>query len=102
MTDCDTALESGVIVSLYSDNQLMGKILWGTILKDYKGRFEQGDYVCTSTIESEDGDHIRTLNTIYKLMALVSRIDLPIAAIIQLRAGVDPRMIQMAEKVLTH
>ncbi|MDI5891781.1 DUF6957 family protein [Halomonas rhizosphaerae] len=45
------------------------KCLYGTIVSDYRGRFENGDYVFTSAIKDIDFDTglVRTKNSLYCL-----------------------------------
>ena len=89
----ETIVKGCFIVSLYDDeNNLVGRILWGTIEHDHSHRFESGDYVCTSPILSESDGIVVTKNSRYEVIGTPSCIDLPLGTIIQLRAGIDPQL----------
>jgi len=48
-----TEINNWYIVDVYQDQsfeQSMGKVLWGIIINDQQGRFEPGDFVCTSRL----------------------------------------------------
>lgn len=44
-----------------------GKVFYGEIYGDTKGRFPDGTPIRTSRVEDIDGDTVYTLNSIYKL-----------------------------------
>lgn len=40
--------------------------VFGTVVKDYKGRFDPGNWIRTSLVQSVEGDLIYTRNSVYK------------------------------------
>jgi hypothetical protein len=47
-----TILKQWQIVSIFQNESLVGKVLWGICAGDMTGRFTIGDYVCTSAIDA--------------------------------------------------
>ena len=64
----DAIIERWFLVTLCNDdNEPMGEILWGIVIDDQRRRFQQGHYVCTSSIiEHITPSLFRTMNTVYK------------------------------------
>ena len=48
----NTIVSDWKIVSVMDDNELVGKVIYATVVDDMTCRFFKGDYVCTSSIES--------------------------------------------------
>jgi hypothetical protein len=46
----NTVLKNWHIVSIFENNELVGKVLWGICVEDETFRFDTGDYVCSSKI----------------------------------------------------
>jgi len=70
------------------------RVLTGTVLKDFAGRFRIGDAFVSSRIDHVSGDIVRTQNSTYQIQGPVDHIDLPSQAIPLIRALVDPREIR--------
>ncbi|WP_233081185.1 hypothetical protein [Rheinheimera soli] len=46
----NTKVKDWHIVSIYDNDLLVGRVLWGICTQDMTSRFSVGDYVCTSKI----------------------------------------------------
>lgn len=46
----NTIVTDWCIVSVMEGEDLIGEVIWGTIVDDMSCRFARGDYLCTSTI----------------------------------------------------
>ena len=78
-----------------SEQEPMGKILWGIVIDDQKRRFESGHYVCSSpVIEEVSPELFRTMNTTYKCVGEGSHITMGVENLDSLRQGFSPYDIQ--------
>ena len=69
-------------------------ILWGIVENDERGRYEKGDYVCTSRILYTENKHVRThTGSSYVLLGLGSKYTANFNQLVQLRAGFSPQYI---------
>lgn len=89
-----TMLKDWHIVSVYQENTMIGKILWGIIVEDATQRFAAGDYVCTSKIVSISAQTqlIKTFqgNT-YKLVGEGATAEVQLVELELLRSGFSPQ-----------
>jgi len=92
-----TLLSSSFIVQLMHPklNKVEVKILWGIIDEDKLGRFNVGDYDCTTAIKEKSKGHIKTTNTIYKLPkeGEVVQLELTSSIVSLLRQGISPKLL---------
>lgn len=91
-----TEIQNWFIVDLYKDNTFkgnLGKVLWGIVINDEQGRFQSGDYVCTSAlieINAEEREvHTRT-GSIYILNGPGEQVNLDIDQLGQISSGMSP------------
>jgi hypothetical protein len=69
-------------------------VLWAIVENDERGRFEKGDYVCTSRILYAEGNHVRThTGSTYELIGLGSEYKADFSQLLQLRSGFSPQEI---------
>lgn len=47
--------------------------VFGTVVKDYKGRFEPGNWIRTSYVTKVEGDLVYTMNSIYQVRGGLER-----------------------------
>jgi len=74
------------------------RVLTGTVVKDFVGRFRAGDAFVSSRIHHVFGDIMQTQNSTYQVQGPVDHVDLPSQAISLVRALIDPReILQMLE-----
>ena len=90
----NTIVKDWIIVSVLDDEQLIGEVLYGTVIDDMTCRFASGDYVSTSQIMNIDSSLITTATgSLYQVlgkgrMAIVDFDDFEL-----LRNGFSPEMI---------
>jgi hypothetical protein len=74
-------------------------VLWGIVKLDELGRYNPGDYVCTSKISKFISDKsIITISGInYQSLTEISALSLPLSSISKLRAGYDPRLLALTK-----
>lgn len=92
-----TIVKDWYIVELFNvGSSSVGRVLWGIIVKDETGRWRESDYVCTSLIESINGDEVTTRNSLYVLGSSNNgAVRLPLSSIMLLKSGFDPEMVQL-------
>ena len=56
----NTVIKDWIIVSVLNEEQLIGEVLYGTVIDDMTCRFATGDYVSTSQIMNVDSSLITT------------------------------------------
>jgi hypothetical protein len=70
----DTILKDWFLVNLEHDNNSAAQILWGIVVGDNKGRWQPGDYACTSKIvESLGMAYIRRALAVMSVWERVKR-----------------------------
>ena len=96
MNNYDTLVTGWTIVQLINDNRdVLGEILWATVVEDKKFRFRPNDFVCTSLIQSINDDYVYTSYSIYKLVDDGEEdFRLPAKSIILLRQGFSPEIVK--------
>ena len=87
----DTIIENWFLVSLEHENTIAAKVLWGIVVKDHKGRWQPGDYACTSKIVEFMGNGLyQTRNSLYECLGEGEKVTLMAESIFELRRGVSP------------
>ena len=87
----DTIIENWFLVNLEHENKIAAKVLWGIVVKDNKGRWQPGDYACTSKIMESLGDGLyQTRNSLYECLGEGHEVTLIAESIFELRRGVSP------------
>tara|TARA_R110002060_G_scaffold880_3_gene2110 strand:- start:14809 stop:15126 length:318 start_codon:yes stop_codon:yes gene_type:complete len=92
----NTIVTDWQIVSIIEGSDLVGKILYATIVDDPSCRFGKGDYVCTSKIETIriDLQLIKTITgSLYQILGNGSRAEIEMKDFELLRNGFSPKMI---------
>jgi len=91
-----TEIKNWFIVDLYKDKTFkdnLGKVLWGIVINDEQGRFQNGDYVCTSTLivinAKEREVHTRT-GSIYILNGPGEQVKLDLEQLGKISIGMSP------------
>ncbi len=100
-----TSVRDWRIVELYDENnanKVVGNILWGIVVEDGTGRWNENDYVCSSLLQSynEELEEIETING-SKYVLRESRncsVMLPLSSIKLLKKGLSPSEVK---KLLT-
>lgn len=88
----DTVIKNWFLINFTHNQKPMDKrVLWGIVVMDYKNRWIEGDYCCTSLVLQEyEGQVFHTKNSIYRAEGDGKRIVLPVKAINAIRAGHSP------------
>lgn len=70
------------------------KLLWGIVEHDETGRFQAGDYVCSSLVlEAKSNNTFITKNSTYQCTACPTELTLSQSSIVKLRLGVEPLLL---------
>ena len=93
-----TVIKDWFLVEIYDANDLKHEseivmhIAWGIVISDSKGRFNTGDFVCTSRIVelNEDGSLRTKSGTLYETDGSGKLSRLHIKDLLQLRKGFSP------------
>ncbi|MBU2955815.1 DUF6957 family protein [Marinobacter sp. F3R08] len=88
----DTVIKNWFLIDFTHNEEPMDKrVLWGIVVIDYKNRWIEGDYCCTSLVLHEyEGQVFHTKNSIYQAEGDGKRIVLPVEAVNAIRAGHSP------------
>ena len=92
----NTIVSDWKIVSVMDDNELVGKVIYATVVDDMTCRFFKGDYVCTSSIESisiKSQMIFTESGSIYQLIGNGSKAKIDMKDFELLRNGFSPEMI---------
>jgi len=92
----NTVVKDWQIVSILSDDELVGQVLYATVIDDSTLRFYKDDYVCTSAIQSIN-TYTRIVTTasgsIYQLVGEGKRSEIDFKFHELLRLGHSPEEI---------
>ena len=90
-------IENWYLVHLYGDedgtdlSEWWGRVLWGHVLMDASGKFEPGQFVCSSPVVKFIPPSVKTRSgVIYSLHGQGERVDLPFKYFHKLRNGISP------------
>ena len=101
-----TEVKNWVIVSIVENGEELGKVLWGICVIDPTGRFDTGNYICTSRIkEYLQSESLVTTNSgsVYQLHSNGAVVCLELKYLPLLRKGFSPEEISLMNKTtLTH
>lgn len=90
----NTVVKDWIIVSVLDNEQLIGEVLYGTVIDDMTCRFATGDYVSTSQIMNFDSSLITTsTGSLYQVLGKGRRAIIDFDDFELLRNGFSPEMI---------
>lgn len=93
-----TGIKDWVIVSIVENGEELGKILWGICVIDPTGRFDTGNYICTSRIKEHlQSESLITTNSgsVYQLHSDGSEVSMELKNLPLLRKGFSPDEIKL-------
>jgi hypothetical protein len=91
----NTIVKDWIIVSVLDDEQLIGEVLYGTVIDDMTCRFASGDYVSTSQIMNIDSSLITTATgSLYQVLGKGRRAIIDFDDFELLRNGFSPEHIK--------
>lgn len=91
----NTVIKDWIIVSVLDGDNLMGEVLYGTIIDDMTCRFATGDYVSSSQIMNIDSRLITTATgSLYKILGKGRRAIIDFDDFELLRNGFSPEYIK--------
>lgn len=104
MKQTQTRVRDWYIIKILDERQsLIGQVLWGFVLEDNTGRFNSGDYLCTSLIEKiKDNLIITAKGSQYIVEGNGKEFDADIADVEQLRRGRSPFQISRLKMKKLH
>lgn len=96
----NTIVKDWIIVSVLDDEQLIGEVLYGTVIEDMTCRFASGDYVSTSQIMNFDSSLITTsTGSLYQVLGKGRRAIIDFDDFELLRNGFSPEHIKALNQV---
>ena len=96
----NTVVKDWIIVSVLDDEQLIGEVLYGTVIDDMTCRFASGDYVSTSQIMNFDSSLITTATgSLYQVLGKGRRAIVDFDDFELLRNGFSPEHIKTLNQV---
>ncbi|MGE6568156.1 DUF6957 family protein [Shewanella vesiculosa] len=101
MNNIQTILRDWYIVKILDEKQsLIGQVLWAFVVEDNTGRFNIGDYLCTSLIVKINNNLIITASgSEYIVEGIGKEFEADIAELEQLRRGHSPFQVSRLRKV---
>jgi hypothetical protein len=91
----NTIVKDWIIVSVLDNEQLIGEVLYGTVIDDMTCRFASGDYVSTSQIMNIDSSLITTTTgSLYQVLGKGRRAIIDFDDFELLRNGFSPEHIK--------
>lgn len=93
----NTTVKDWYIVAVIDGDQLVGEVLYGTVLEDFTCRFYEGDYVTTSRIVSKnlkENTVVTASNSYYQLKGSGKRAIIDLDDFEMLRHGFSPEQIR--------
>ncbi|MGV2871269.1 DUF6957 family protein [Colwellia sp. E150_009] len=95
----NTIVKDWIIVSVLDDEQLIGEVLYGTVIDDMTCRFASGDYVSTSQIMNIDSSLITTATgSLYQVLGKGRRAIVDFDDFELLRNGFSPEHIKVLKQ----
>jgi hypothetical protein len=87
----DTIIKNWFFVNLEYDTNIAAQVLGGIVVEDNKGRWQPGDYACTSKIVESLGNGLyQTRNSCFECLGEGQEVSLMAESIFELRRGVSP------------
>ena len=105
MLDMNTVITDWFVVSVYDENLLIGKVLYGTVIDDSSCRYLKGDYVCTSTITAFNVETklVKTqTGSLYQVLDNGQYDDIQLSEFELLRQGCSPQEIKAFRSAPRH
>ena len=91
----NTVVKDWIIVSVLDNEQLIGEVLYGTVIDDMTCRFATGDYVSTSQIMNFNSSLITTATgSLYQILGKGRRAIIDFDDFELLRNGFSPEYIK--------
>lgn len=101
MAEITGVVKDALIASLERDGKKIS-LLSGTIVEDCRGRFNPGNWFCSSVVEKVDGHLVHTRNSIYEVEGELNCEDVTLEEMMFIRNGVSlPQARALIENGLT-